>query len=189
MNKRLPIITIGVVALGITAMLAASVLAQAQTIKATNAWARRAPAMAGHDTMKMDKPASSDTGSMSGMSGGDKGTMSGMSGSKETMAEHGNGAVYVTLSNSGSQPDALVSASADVAQTTELHETSRDGGVMKMRPVKEIPVPAGGKTELKPGGYHIMLMGLKHDLKPGEKVAVTLKFEHGGETRVEAPVK
>jgi copper(I)-binding protein len=178
MNKRLPIITIGVVALGITAMLAASVLAQAQTIKATNAWARRAPATGGHDTMKMDKPASSD-----------KGTMSGMSGDKGAMAEHGNGAVYVTLSNSGSQPDALVSASTDVAQTTELHQTTSDGGVMKMRPVKEIPVPAGGKTELKPGGYHIMLMGLKHDLKPGEKVAVTLKFEHGGETRVEAPVK
>jgi hypothetical protein len=112
-----------------------------------------------------------------------------MSGSKTTMAEHGNGAIYVTLSNSGSQPDALVSASTDVAQKTELHETTRDGGVMKMRPVKEIPVPAGGKTELKPGGYHIMLMGLKHDLKPGEKVAVTLKFEHGGEAQVEAPVK
>jgi hypothetical protein len=115
--------------------------------------------------------------------------MGGMSGSKTTMAEHGNGAIYVTLSNSGSQPDALVSASTDVAQKTELHETTRDGGVMKMRPVKEIPVPAGGKTELKPGGYHIMLMGLKHDLKPGEKVAVTLKFEHGGEAQVEAPVK
>jgi copper(I)-binding protein len=169
-------------------MLAATVLAQSQTIKATNAWARRAPAMAGHDTMKMDKPASSDTGSMGGM-GGDKGSMGGMSGSKTTMAEHGNGAIYVTLSNSGSQPDALVSASTDVAQKTELHETTRDGGVMKMRPVKEIPVPAGGKTELKPGGYHIMLMGLKHDLKPGEKVAVTLKFEHGGEAQVEAPVK
>ena len=169
-------------------MVAGTVLAQAQTIKATNAWARRAPAMSGHDATKMDKSMSGEKGTMSS----DKsamGGMSGMSGDKSAMGEHGNGAVYVTLSNSGAQPDALVSASTDVAQTAELHETTRDGGVMKMRPVKAIPVPAGGKTELKPGGYHIMLMGLKQDLKPGEKVAVTLKFEHGGETRVEAPVK
>jgi copper(I)-binding protein len=168
MHNRLPIVAIGIAALGITAMLAGTVLAQAQTIKATNAWARRAPAMSGKDAMKMDKP---------------------MSGDKGAMGEHGNGAIYVTLSNSGSQPDALISASSEAAQTIELHETTRDGDVMKMRPVKAIPVPAGGTTELKPGGYHIMLMGLKHDLKPGEKVAVTLKFEHGGETRVEAPVK
>jgi periplasmic copper chaperone A len=60
---------------------------------------------------------------------------------------------------------------------------------MKMRPVPAIPVPANGKTELKPGGYHLMLMGLKHDLKPGENVAVILKFERGAEVRVEAPVK
>jgi copper(I)-binding protein len=166
-------------------MLAGTVLAQAQTIKATNAWARRAPATGGHDAMKMDKTMSGDKGTM----GGDKSAMGSMSGDKGAMGEHGNGAVYVTLSNSGSQPDALVSASTDVAQTAELHQTTRDGGVMKMRPVKAIPVPAGGQTELKPGGYHIMLMGLKQDLTPGEKVAVTLKFEHGGETRIEAPVK
>jgi copper(I)-binding protein len=168
MHGRLPFVAIGVAAVGLAAMLAGSVLAQAQTITATNAWARRAPAMGGNDGMKMDKTKSETKGAMGG---------------------HGNGAVYVTLGNSGSQPDALVSASTDAAHMTELHETTRDGDVMKMRPVKTIPVPAGGKTELKPGGYHIMLMGLKHDLKPGEKVAVTLKFERGGETRVEAPVK
>ena len=178
MHKRLPIAAIGLAALGITAMLAGIVLAQAPTVSATNAWARRAPAMGGHDAMKTDKATS-----------GDKSAMGSMSGDKAAMAGHGNGAVYVTLSNAGAQPDALVSASTDVAQTTELHEVTQDGGVMKMRPVKTIPVPAGGTTELKPGGYHIMLMGLKHDLKPGEKVAVTLKFERGGETRVEAPVK
>jgi hypothetical protein len=143
--------------------------AQAQSIQASNAWARRAPAMGGMG--KMDKM---------GKMGGDKGGMSGMG---------GTGAVYVTLSNAGSQADALVSASSDAAQTVELHEVKNEGGVMKMRPVSAIPVPAGGKAELKPGGYHIMLMGLKHDLKPGEKVGVTLKFEHGGEVRVEAPVR
>ena len=143
--------------------------AQGPTIQASNAWARRAPAMGKMGKMdKMDKM------------GGDKGGMSGMG---------GTGAVYVTLSNAGSQADALVSASSDAAQTVELHEVKNEGGVMKMRPVSAIPVPAGGKTELKPGGYHIMLMGLKHDLKPGEKVPVTLKFEHGGEVHVEAAVR
>ena len=146
--------------------------AQSQSIQASNAWARRAPAMGGMG--KMDK-----MGSMDKM-GADKGGMSGMV---------GTGAVYVTLSNAGSQADALVSASSDAAQTVELHEVKNEGGVMKMRPVSAIPVPAGGKAELKPGGYHIMLMGLKHDLKPGEKVPVTLKFEHGGEVRVEAAVR
>jgi len=60
---------------------------------------------------------------------------------------------------------------------------------MKMRPVPKIAVPAGGKIEMKPGGYHVMLLGLKRDLKPGEKVAVTLKFERGGNVPVEAAVR
>jgi len=158
-------------------LVGAPVQAQAQTIKASDAWARRAPAMGGQAGMdKMSK-----MGKMDKM-GGEKGGMGAMGGA-------GTGAVYVTLTNSGAQADALVSASTDAAQTAELHETRQEGGVMKMRPVKTIPVPAGGKTELKPGGYHIMLMGLKHDLKPGDKVAVTLEFEHGGQVRVEAPVR
>jgi copper(I)-binding protein len=151
--------------------------AQTPTIKASNAWARRAAAMGSMD--KMDK-----TGGMNKMDkmGSDKGSMSQMGGG-------GNGAVYVTLTNSGSQADSLVSASSDAAQTVELHEVKNDGGVMKMRPVKSIAVPAGGKVVLKPGGYHIMLLDLKHDLKVGEKIPVTLKFEHGGEVQVEAAVR
>lgn len=179
MQKHLTFVTIGVAAaFGLAAVLVGPVRAQGQAIKATNAWARRAPAMGGHDGMKKDAMKMDKT------MGADKGGMAG-----HDVAGQGTGAVYVTLSNSGSTADALVSASTDAAQMAELHETSHDGGVMRMRPVKSIPVPAGGKTELKPGGYHIMLMGLKHDLKPGDKVAVTLKFEHGGETRIEAPVK
>jgi copper(I)-binding protein len=148
--------------------------AQTQTIQASNAWARRAPAMG------------SGMGSMEKMEKKDKmGSMSKM----DKMGGGGNGAVYVTLTNAGAQADSLVSASSNAAQTVELHEAKNEGGVMKMRPVQAIPVPAKGKTELKPGGYHIMLMGLKHDLKPGENVPVTLKFERGGELRVEAAVK
>ncbi len=154
--------------------------AQAQTIRASNAWARRAGAMG-----KVDMKGS--TGSMEKMDKMDK--MTGDKGGTSPMAEGGTGAVYVTLSNPGPQADALTSASSDAARTVELHEVQKEGGMMKMRPVKSIPVPAGGTVELKPGGYHIMLLDLKHDLKPGDTVPVTLSFEHGGELRIEAAVR
>jgi copper(I)-binding protein len=176
MRQRQRLVAIGTAVGFILAVsvLAGAARAQTSAVKASNAWARRAPAMG-----SMGK-----TGSMDKMDkmGSDKGGMSPMGGG-------GNGAVYVTLTNSGSQADALVSASSNAAQTVELHEVKNDGGVMKMRPVKSILVPAKGKIELKPGGYHIMLLDLKHDLKAGEKVPVTLKFEHGGEVQVEAAVR
>jgi copper(I)-binding protein len=156
--------------------LAAIGWAQAQPVTATDAWARRAAAMA-----SMGK-----TGSMGKMDtkGGDK---SGAMG--QHMGNDGTSAVYVTLSNAGSQPDALILAATDAARTVELHEVVQEGGVMKMRPIPRIPIPAGGKVELKPGGYHIMLLGLKNDLKPGDKVPVTLTFDRGGELRVNADVR
>jgi copper(I)-binding protein len=163
------------------AALASFALAQAQTIRASDAWARRAAAMGSMDKGSMGSM--EKKGSMEKM---DK--MSGDTGAKGEMAG-GNGAVYVTLSNAGSQGDALVSAQSDAAQKVELHETQKAGGVMKMRPVTRIPIPAGGKVELKPGGYHIMLLDLKRDLKPGDTVPVTLGFEHGGELRIEAAVR
>jgi hypothetical protein len=140
--------------------------AQSQTIQVSDAWARRAAAAHG----------STATGSM------DKGSM----GKTDSSA---NGAVYATIANTGKEADALVSASSDASQTVELHEVKNEGGVMKMRPVPKIGLPSGGKIEMKPGGYHVMLLGLKRDLKPGDKVEVTLKFERGGEVRVDAPVK
>ncbi|HTU00701.1 MAG TPA: copper chaperone PCu(A)C [Candidatus Sulfotelmatobacter sp.] len=159
--------------------LAAMGWAQAQTITATDAWARRASAMA-----SMGKTGSMGEDTMSGDKGGAMGHNMG-----HNMSNDATSAVYLTLSNAGSQPDALVSAATDAARTVELHEVVQEGGVMKMRPIPSIPVPAGGKVELKPGGYHIMLLGLTHDLKPGDKVAVTLKFDHGGELRVDAAVR
>lgn len=148
--------------------------AQSQTIQISNAWARTAPMS--HGGM--------GSGSM------EKGSMSKGSMSKGDMKMEGaNGAVYVTLTNTGAQADALLSASSDAAQTVELHEVKNDAGVMKMRPVAKIDVPAGGKIEMKPGGYHVMLLGLTRDLKPGDKVLVTLKFERGGEVRAEAAVR
>ena len=89
--------------------------------------------------------------------GMDKGAMD--KGGMGKMDGGGTGAVYATIANTGKEADALVSASSDAAQTVELHEVKNEGGVMKMRPVQKIAVPAGGKIEMKPGGYHVMLLG------------------------------
>ena len=71
----------------------------------------------------------------------------------------------------------LVSAQSPVAGVTEVHEMSMDNGVMKMRPVPFLALPAGKAVELKPGGYHVMLMDLKAQVKDGDMVPVTLVVE------------
>ncbi|MCW3473635.1 copper chaperone PCu(A)C [Limobrevibacterium gyesilva] len=86
------------------------------------------------------------------------------------------GGVFLTLIDSGG-PDRLVSVASPVAATAELHETVNDQGIMKMRAVPVLPLEAGKPVELKPGSYHIMLMDLKRQLKPGDSFPITLTFE------------
>jgi hypothetical protein len=100
-----------------------------------------------------------------------------------------NGAVYMTIANRGSQADALVSAASDAAKVVELHEVRNEGGVMAMRPIPSMPLPAGGSLELKPGGYHVMLLGLTRHLHAGDKLKVTLTFEKAPPITVEAAVR
>jgi copper(I)-binding protein len=101
----------------------------------------------------------------------------------------GNGAVYMQLMNEGGSDDILLSAETDVAEVVELHETKMEGDVMKMQPVSKIEVPAGGSTTLKPGGLHIMLINLKQQLIPGEKITLTLNFEKSGPMTIEAEIR
>ncbi len=102
----------------------------------------------------------------------------------------GNGAVFLTLVNDGGAPDRLVAAHCDVAEAVEIHQTIMENDVMKMQPVEGgIEVPAGGKAELKPGGYHIMLITLKRDLQEGEELTVQLDFEKSGSLTVQAKVR
>ena len=101
----------------------------------------------------------------------------------------GNGAVYVTLRNTGQDAETLVGASSDAAEHVELHETIREGDVMRMRPVAKLEVPAGGILEMKPGGIHIMLINLKHDLRAGDRIHVTLSFEHAAPVSLEVSVR
>jgi periplasmic copper chaperone A len=105
-------------------------------------------------------------------------------------AEGGNGGVFMTITNNSDGPDRLVGASSPAAKMVEIHETIDDNGVMKMRAVEGgFEIPAGGKLELKPGGKHVMLMGLTAPLNEGGEVEVTLNFEKAGPVTVKAPVK
>lgn len=99
------------------------------------------------------------------------------------------GAVFCTLVNAGAEPDRLVAATCAAADTVELHTHTRGAdGVMRMRPVEAIPVPAGGRVLLKPGAEHIMLIGLKRPLAAGEALPLTLRFARAGEVAVQVQV-
>lgn len=101
----------------------------------------------------------------------------------------GNGGAFMLVKNSGSASDKLIRASSPVAETVEIHQTTMEGDVMKMSPVEFIEIPAGGEVELKPGSYHVMLIGLKQDLKAGDSIEITLTFEKAGDVTIEAEVR
>jgi copper(I)-binding protein len=98
------------------------------------------------------------------------------------------GAVYMTLSNQAAAPDKLLQITTESAATAEVHESAEKDGVATMRAVENLEIPAGGSVELKPGGYHLMLMDLKAPLKKGDMIMLQLKFEHAGIVDVMAQV-
>jgi len=99
------------------------------------------------------------------------------------------GGAFLRLENRGKAADRLLSASAEVGRSTELHSMAMEGDVMRMREVEAIEIPAGRHVELKPGGLHVMLMGLKGPLKEGDKFPLRLKFEKAGEVTVTVNVE
>ena len=98
------------------------------------------------------------------------------------------GGAYLSIENKGGAADRLIGASSPLAKTVEIHNHITDGEIMRMRQVDGVDLPAGGKVELKPGGYHIMLMGLGKPLKEGERFPLTLQFEKAGKIEVEIAV-
>jgi copper(I)-binding protein len=100
----------------------------------------------------------------------------------------GNGVVYLTITDSG-QADRLLSVTAPVAAKAELHESYVEQGVSKMRWVAALPITPGKPMTLSPGGYHIMLMGLKQPLKEGESFPLTLTFERAGQVTTDVMVR
>jgi periplasmic copper chaperone A len=91
---------------------------------------------------------------------------------RATVAQQKASGAFMQLSSAGGAR--LVGASSPVAGVVEIHEMSMQGNVMTMRAVPALELPAGQRVELKPGGFHMMLMDLKQQLKPGDTVALSL---------------
>jgi copper(I)-binding protein len=108
---------------------------------------------------------------------------------RPTVAGQKSGGAFLKVENRGTAPDKLLSARADIAESTEVHTMTMDGNVMRMRELPELPIAAGQTVELKPGGLHLMFMGLKAPLTVGQSVPVTLKFERAGEVTVQVKVE
>lgn len=107
---------------------------------------------------------------------------------RATAAGQPTGGGFMKLVNGGGN-DKLLSVSAEVSKAIELHEMKMEGDVMKMRQVEGIELQAGKTVELKPGGYHLMFIGLKAPLKAGDSFPVKLKFEKAGEVTVDVKVE
>lgn len=108
---------------------------------------------------------------------------------RETPVSATTGAGYMTVKNSGTDADRLIAVETSGAAKAEIHQSINENGVAKMRPVAGIEIPAGGSVELKSGGYHLMLIGLKEPLAEGMRVPATLTFEKAGKIDIEFAVE
>jgi copper(I)-binding protein len=157
----------------VLAACATPVPAATSGVHVENAWALPAAA-----SPMSDVTGTPDMQSMSGMA-----NMSGMSGSDTT------GAVYFVIVNDNAEADTLIGAVTDVASQAGMHETRMNGDVAEMVLVTRVDIPAHGRFEFKPGDYHLMLEGLKRDLKVGETFKLTLNFEKSGSITIDVPVR
>lgn len=98
-------------------------------------------------------------------------------------------AAFMVLRNSGEQDVVVRGAFSPAAEHTELHDHVEEDGVMQMRQVSAISVPAGGSVELAPGGLHLMLIELVETLEEGDQVELTLELDNAEQVTFEAPVK
>jgi periplasmic copper chaperone A len=100
------------------------------------------------------------------------------------------GGGFLTIENKGSTPDRLIGGSTDAASKIEVHEMAMKDGVMTMRPLDNgLTIDPGKTVKLAQGGYHLMMFDLKDQLKQGDTVPVTLKFEKAGEVKVSLAVQ
>ena len=99
------------------------------------------------------------------------------------------GGAYMTLRNNGNVPDKLIRIASPVAERAEIHETKVEGGMAMMRPVDGVELKRRSSVQLKPGGLHVMLIGLRRPLKEGERITLSLTFERAGTIEIEARVE
>ena len=100
-----------------------------------------------------------------------------------------NSAAYLVIRNGGESTDRLTGAATPVAEAVEVHESRVVNDVMTMREVGVLEIPPGDSVVLKPGGLHLMLLGLRAPLLEGEELDLTLNFEVAGERHLRIPVR
>jgi copper(I)-binding protein len=99
------------------------------------------------------------------------------------------GAAFMTITNPGDEAVSIVGASSKAAEVVEIHEMKMEDGMMKMRMIESLEIPAHGTVKLEPGGYHLMLIRLTGKLVDGDSVEIELKLSNGEALEVKAPVK
>ena len=146
-------------------------------IQVTGAWVRAV-------SLQQGTSGNSSATSMPGMPGmTDATSMPGMPGMSDATS-----AVYLTIQNSGSQADRLVSASSGVAQAIEIHQSLVQNNVASMKLLDTLDLPAHSTIQFDPGGYHLMLIGVNRNLSPGDKITVNLQFEKSAPLQIEVEV-
>lgn len=103
-------------------------------------------------------------------------------------AAGGNGAVFLTVTNSGAEAETLTGVTADFAGSAELHTTTVEDDITSMRPIQSIEIAPGASVDLTAQGDHVMLIGLKEDLKAGDSKSITLNFASGKTVTTEISV-
>lgn len=100
-----------------------------------------------------------------------------------------NSAAFFVIKNNSDKDIAITSANSDVAEKNELHTHIKENKMMKMMKIEKLVVPAKSSLELKSGSDHVMLMGLKKELKAGDEINLELSFSDGDKKSIKVPVK
>lgn len=100
-----------------------------------------------------------------------------------------NSAAFFVIKNNSDKDIAITSANSDIAEKNELHTHIKENKMMKMMKIEKLVVPAKSSLELKSGGDHVMLMGLKKELKAGDEISLELSFSDGDKKSIKVPVK
>ena len=100
-----------------------------------------------------------------------------------------NSAAFFVIKNNSDKDIAITSANSDIAEKNELHTHIKENKMMKMMKIEKLVVPAKSSLELKSGGDHVMLMGLKQELKAGDEISLELSFSDGDKKSIKVPVK
>ena len=108
---------------------------------------------------------------------------------RATVGAQPTGAGYMTLQNRGGADRLVAAAAATVSSTVELHSMTMDAGMMRMRRLESIELPARATVALEPGGLHMMFVGLKAPLKAGGSFPLTLRFEKAGEAKIQVRIE